>query len=102
MGNLFLFSIPYLGFHFTLDFIFLLMSTELGAINLLFSENLRIQSEFGEIRTRKTSNTDTFYAVNFPKLAKDFRIVLPQISKYSAVISNKWNKKCVLSCAGLL
>ena len=66
MGNLFIFLIPCLGFHFTLNFIFLLMSTELCAINLLFFENLRIQSECGKIQTRKTSNTDTFHPEEFP------------------------------------
>ena len=28
-----------------------------------YSVNLLIQSEFGKMRTRKTPNTDTFYAV---------------------------------------
>ena len=31
---------------------------------------------------------DTLYVVEFANLAKDFRIVLPQIFKYFVIISN--------------
>ena len=40
-------------------------SDMLGLNTEIYCENLRIQSECGEMRTRKTPNTDNFYVAHF-------------------------------------
>ena len=43
----------------------------LGLNAEIYELNLRIQSEYRKIRTRKTPNTDTFYAVTFQHQFQD-------------------------------
>ena len=50
-----------------------------------YSLSLLIQSKCGKIRTRKTSNTDTFYVVYFCS----FLIVLRQSVVMNVVMSNR-------------
>ena len=46
-------------------------------------ENLRIQSECGKIRARKTPNTDTFYAVLIRK--KFFETMITKVKSIAIV-----------------
>ena len=54
-----------------------------------YSVSLRIQSECGKIRTRKTSNTDTFHAVIFTRGEKNF--LLGEVCKFAQNLSNSFN-----------
>ena len=55
-----------------------------------YSVSLRIQSECGKIRTRKTSNTDTFHAVcNHPFFWNAPCVVLAGTSRHK-LINMKW------------
>ena len=51
-----------------------------------YGECLRIQSECGKIRTRKTSNTDTFHAVLF--------LQIPMKNGFS-VLRDQRGKECI-------
>ena len=78
----------------------------------IYSVNLRIQSKCGKIRTRKTRNTDTFYAVVF-SLLKTYRsrsicIFIRNLNIYKKIIIGgfnnlmhvpKWSEALQKSCS---
>ena len=49
----------------------------------IYSVNIRIQSQCGKIRTRKTPDTDTFYAVVLRTLRKIYENFLVKITPVS-------------------
>ena len=62
-----------------------------------YSVSLRIQSECGEMRTRITPNTDTFYAVLLKQIKKEMkrhRIVFSLSSEEikTNILDHEWNR----------
>ena len=52
----------------------------------IYSVNLRVQSKYRKLQTRKTPNTDTFYAVQFVDISNKKNDILVQICHKSSAI----------------
>ena len=73
----------------------------LVSISRHFRVNLRIQSECGKIRTEKTPNTDTFYALivgNIYQKLKWFCLVFCSPTIYLKVLSFFFSKNFISKC----